>query len=100
MAETEHNSNPQGMRSALVVPWLNPRRLGLGALAIVSILASPVLVVYEFVLGLVLVIVGYAARLVRSDPLTGRNVGAIGMALLIGPLVYTIAWLLGGLFNW
>jgi hypothetical protein len=77
-----------------------PSRIALGTLAIISILVSPALVVYEFLLGLVLVVAGYAARLVRSGPLTERRVETIGFALLAGPLVYAIAWPLAELFNW
>jgi hypothetical protein len=77
-----------------------PRRIALGTLTIISILVSPALVVYECLLGLVLVVAGYAARLVRSGPLAERRVETIGFALLAGPLVYAIACPLAELFNW
>ena len=69
-------------------------------MALISILVSPALVVYELLLGLALIAVGYGARLVRSDSLAERKIEAIGMALLAGPLVYTVAWPLAELFNW
>ena len=50
--------------------------------------------VYELLLGLALVVAGYGARVIRSDSLAERKVEFIGLALLAGPLVYTIAWLL------
>jgi len=83
----------------LSVAGLNPRRIGLGALAIVSIVASPALVVYEFFLGIVLAVANLVTRRVRPSHLVGRNVGAIGMALLAGPVAYAIAWALAEWFN-
>jgi hypothetical protein len=80
--------------------WLGPRRLVLTGLAFASILLSPLLAVYEFVVGLVLVIVGGALRLMRPGSQTGPDLGVYGSALLAGPLVYLLAWMLGGLFDW
>lgn len=91
-----HKSNPQG----LALSGLGPRRIALGALALISILVSPALVVYELLLGLALVAVGYGARLVRSGSLAERKVEAIGMALLAGPVAYAIAWPLAEVFDW
>lgn len=96
MAGIGHRSKPQGMGRAR----LGPRRVALGALALISILVSPAFVVYELLLGLALVVAGYGARVIRSDSLAERKVEFIGLALLAGPLVYTIAWLLVELFNW
>lgn len=91
-----HKSRPQ----SLALSRLGPRRIGLGALALISILLSPALVVYELLFGLALVAVGYVARLVRSESLTERKIEAIGTALLAGPVAYTVAWLLAEVFDW
>jgi hypothetical protein len=80
--------------------WLGPRRVALTGLAVVSILVSPLLVVYEFVVGLVLVIVGTTLRLIRPDSHARPGAEVYGIALLAGPLVYLLAWMLGGLFDW
>jgi hypothetical protein len=81
--------------------WLGPRRVALTVLVAASILLSPLLVVYEFVVGLVLVIAGYALPLMkRGGSRAGPNVEVYGIALLAGPLVYALAWMLGGLFDW
>ena len=80
--------------------WLGPRRSALGGLAIGSILLSPLLVVYEFVLGLGLVIAGYARRMIRASSVGAPGLEVYGIALLVGPLVYALAWMLGGLFDW
>jgi hypothetical protein len=80
--------------------WLGPRRVALIGLAFASILLSPLLVVYEFVVGLVLVIVGSTLRLMRPGSQTGPDLRVYGIALLAAPLVYLLAWMLGGLFDW
>ena len=91
-----HRMNPR----SLSLPSLSRRRVALGVLAIMSILASPALVVYEFILGLALVVFGYAARLVRPGSVAERRTETIGLALLAGPFVYSIAWMLAELFHW
>ena len=95
MARTEHGANQQVVSES----WLTPRRIGLGALAVVAILVSPILVVYEFVVGLALVGGGFIARLIQRSP-TERNIRAIGLALLVGPVAYALAAILAQLFNW
>jgi hypothetical protein len=90
---------PTGVeRFERVVAWPPSRRVD--ALAVASILLSPLLVVYEFVVGLVLLIVGSTHRLMRPGSQTGPDLGVYGIALLAGPLVYLLSWMLGGLFNW
>lgn len=79
--------------------WFSRRGFGLGALAIISVLASPAAAVYELFLGLSLVVTGYVARRVPARPLVGTTVKSVGMALLAGPVAYVIAWLLVELFN-
>ncbi|MGH2779157.1 MAG: hypothetical protein ACRDJB_10990 [Actinomycetota bacterium] len=95
MARTEHGANQQVVSAS----WLTPRRIGLGALAVVAVLVSPILVVYEFVVGLALVGGGFIARLIQRSP-TERNVRAVGLALLAGPVAYALAWFPAQLFNW
>ena len=80
--------------------WLGPRRVALTVLVAASILLSPLLVVYEFVVGTVLLIVGSTLRLMKPGSQTGPDLGVNGIALLAGPLVYLLAWVLGGLFDW
>jgi hypothetical protein len=95
MAIREHDADPRDAK----LSWLTPRRIALGALAIVAILASPLLVVYEFVLGLALVAGGFIARLVQRSS-TERNVRAVGVALLAGPVAYALAAIPAQLFDW
>jgi hypothetical protein len=95
MARTEHGADPRVVSPS----WLTPRRIALGALAILAVLVSPILVVYEFVLGLALVAGGLLARLIRRSP-RERNARAVGLAVLAGPVAYALAWILGQLFNW
>lgn len=99
MARTEHGADPHVMSPSSRVSWLTPRRMGLGALAAVAILVSPILVVYEFVLGLALVVAGYVARAIQRGP-TETTVRAVGFALLAGPVAYALAWFPAQLFNW
>jgi hypothetical protein len=80
--------------------WLGPRSVALAVLAVASILLSPLLVVYEFVVGLVLMIVGSTLRLMKPGFQTSPDLGVYGIALLAGPLVYLLAWMLGRLFDW
>jgi uncharacterized membrane protein len=77
-----------------------PSRVGLGALVIASVILSPILVVYEFVLGFALVISGQVARFVRPNSSARAKIQIIGLALLAGPIAYAIAWLLGLWFDW
>jgi chromate transport protein ChrA len=95
MAIGERDADPQLVRMSL----LTPRRIALGAIAIVAILLSPLLVVYEFVVGLALVVGGFIARLIQRSP-TERNVRAAGVALLAGPVAYALAAIPAQLFNW
>ncbi|MDQ4059124.1 MAG: hypothetical protein M3124_08380 [Actinomycetota bacterium] len=95
MARTEHVANPQDAN----VSWLSPRRIALRVLGILAVILSPILVVYEFVLGLALVAGGILARHIHRSP-TDRSLSAVGVALLAGPAAYTLAWLLAQLFNW
>jgi hypothetical protein len=85
---------------SLRAPWLTPGRMGVVVLVIASVILSPLLVVYEFVLGLALLIACYIARFARPNSPTGTNIRTIGLALLAGPLAYAIAWPLGIWFNW
>jgi hypothetical protein len=85
---------------SLRVPWLSPIRVGLGVLVIASVILSPVLVVYEFVLGLALALAGYVARLARPRSSAGNRIGIIGLALLAGPMAYLLAWPLAFWFDW
>ena len=73
---------------------LSRRRIGLGALALISLLVSPALVVYEFLLSVALLAAVPIARHVRSDPEVGGTARAVGAALLAGPVAYAVAWLL------
>jgi hypothetical protein len=90
----------QGVLNGSNASSLGPRRVAPIGLAVVSILVSPLLVVYEFVVGLVLVIVGTTLRLIRPGSHAGPGAEVFGIALLAGPLVYLLAWMLGGLFDW
>jgi hypothetical protein len=74
--------------------------VGLGVLAIASVMLSPVLVVYEFVFGLALALTGCIARLTRPTSSTGTRIGIIGLVLLAGPIAYLLAWPLSLWFDW
>lgn len=100
MSRTGHSSDPRNMGFSMPQAWLSPRRIGFGVLAIISILTSPAVVVYQLLLGLTLVAAGYVARRARPDPLAGTTVRAVGIALLAGPVAYIFAWVLAELFNW
>jgi hypothetical protein len=39
-------------------------------------------------------------RLIRPDSHARPGAEVYGIALLAGPLVYLLAWMLGGLFDW
>jgi hypothetical protein len=90
----------QGAMTGSNASRLAPRRVALIGLAVVSILVSPLLVVYEFVVGLVLLIVGTTLRLIRPGSHAGPGAAIYGIALLAGPLVYLLALMLGGFFDW
>jgi hypothetical protein len=85
---------------SLRAPWLTPGRMGVVVLVMASVILSPLLVVYEFVLGLALVISGYIARFARPNSPAVTHIRTIGLVLLAGPLAYTIAWPLGIWLNW
>lgn len=58
--------------------------------AVLSIATSPILAVYEFALGLILLAVGLIAYRVHG----ARTSLMIGLAMLAGPAAYITAWLL------
>ena len=95
MARTEHGTD----LPVASLSWFSRRRIALGALAILAVLLSPILVVYEFVLGLALVVGGLLVRLIRRSP-TDRNLSAVGVALLAGPAAYALASIPAQLFGW
>jgi hypothetical protein len=63
------------------------------AVAVVSMLASPILAVYELFLGLILVIMSVA------QPGKGKSAMLIGLSVLAGPAAYTMAWVSVRLFD-
>lgn len=64
--------------------------------ALASIAASPVAAVYEFLVGLLMLLVGIIGGRAfgRVRPKEGVLV-SMGLALLVGPAVYVAVWLIG-----
>lgn len=76
-----------------------PRTSRVGLLALVtvlSIVASPILAAYEFVLGLLMIVAGLSVRIRTVServPTQLRGMVPVGIAILAGPTVYMFAWM-------
>lgn len=70
------------------------QRVVVAVIALASVVASPILAVYELIIGLVVVVVAAALRRPES-----RRAVHIGFALLAGPTAYAMAWLFVRVFD-
>jgi len=66
----------------------------LAGVAVIAVLTSPLLAVYELLLAVALIVVGATVGRHRR-----RDTVRIGVAILAGPVAYAMAWLSVQLFD-